>query len=195
MKRFLEATAIMIALSAGSAEAAQVKRVTFESQGQTLVGHLYLPDDYQAGQKLPGVVVTGSWTSVKEQMSGTYAEELADRGYASLAFDFRGWGESKDSVMFLEDPKRKKEDVIAAANFLTQRPEINSGKVAGLGICASAGYIADAALASDTLQSTRNVHHNRQNVKPKQRHRDKPSQKLAPWVEACSDQASPTVKG
>lgn len=155
MKRVLEtaiATTITLTI-ASNAEAAQMKRVTFESQGQTLVGHLYLPDDYQKGQELPGVVVTGSWTSVKEQMPGTYASELADRGYATLTFDFRGWGESKDTVMFLEDPQRKTEDIVAAAQFLGTRPEVDETKLGGLGICASAGYIADAALASDTLQS------------------------------------------
>ncbi|ABW30784.1 alpha/beta hydrolase [Acaryochloris marina] len=155
MKRIFE-SAIATVLALGtiqSAEAAQVKRVTFDSQGQALVGHLYLPDNYQEGQQLPGVVVTGSWTSVKEQMAGTYASELADRGYASLAFDFRGWGESQDTVKFLEDPKRKTEDIIAAAEFLTTRPEVNPDKVGGLGICASAGYIADAALTSDAIHS------------------------------------------
>lgn len=134
-------------------EAVQVQRVTFESQGQTVVGNLYLPDDYQPDQPLPGVVVTGAWTSVKEQMVGTYAEELAERGYAALAFDFRGWGESLDSLMFLEDPERKTEDVMAAVDFLASRPEVDASRIAGLGICASAGYMADAALQSDTLKS------------------------------------------
>ena len=45
-------------------EAAMKQRVTFESGGQTLVGDLYLPDSYQDGDKLPGVIVSGSWTSV-----------------------------------------------------------------------------------------------------------------------------------
>jgi fermentation-respiration switch protein FrsA (DUF1100 family) len=76
MKIRLATTAAAIAIGIGSVEAAQIQRVTFESQGQTLVGNLYLPDDYQADQKLPGVVVTGAWTTVKEQMAASYAEEL-----------------------------------------------------------------------------------------------------------------------
>ena len=155
MKRILK-TVLASFLGLGitqAAEAAQVKRVIFDNQGQTLIGHLYLPDHYQKGQKLPGVVVTGSWTSVKEQMAGTYARELADRGYASLTFDFRGWGESKDTVQFLEDPQRKTEDIIAAVQFLTTRPEVDSDKIAALGICASAGYVTDAAVTSDAIRS------------------------------------------
>ena len=34
---------------ANNAEAAQVKEVTFESNDRTLVGDLYLPDEYKTG--------------------------------------------------------------------------------------------------------------------------------------------------
>ena len=148
------ATAATLQLSlANDAEAAQVKEVTFESNNQTLIGDLYLPDEYQEGDKLPGVVVTGAWTTVKEQMPATYAEELADRGHAVLAFDFRNWGESGGDQRQLEDPTNKTQDIIAAANYLTTREEIDGNKVAGLGICASAGYMVDAAVQSDDIKA------------------------------------------
>ena len=74
MKNILLATAtvatLQLALS-NDAEAARVKEVTFESNDRTLVGDLYLPDEYREGDKLPGVVVTGAWTTVKEQMPAT----------------------------------------------------------------------------------------------------------------------------
>ncbi len=127
--------------------------VTFESAGQTLAGDLYLPDTFQEGDRLPGVVVTGAWMTVKEQMAGTYAAELADRGYAALAFDFRGWGQSPDSIRFLENPARKTEDIIAAVDFLATRPEVDSNRIAGLGVCASAGYMSDAALRNANIRS------------------------------------------
>ncbi len=117
------------------------------------VADLYLPDDYQEGTKLPGVLVTGAWTTVKEQMSATYAEELAARGYAVLAFDFRNWGESGGNERQLENPANKTQDIIAAANYLTTRHEVDANKIAGLGICASAGYMADAAVQSDALKA------------------------------------------
>lgn len=134
------------------ADAAQMREVTFQSQGETLVGHLYLPDDYTTGP-LPGVVVTGSWTSVKEQMSGLYAEALADRGYAALAFDFRNFGESGGEVRALESPTLKIEDIIAAAEFMPTLPEVAEGQVGGLAICASAGYMAHAIADGAPLQS------------------------------------------
>ncbi len=129
------------------------KSVSFESAGQILAGDLYLPETYRDGDQLPGVVVTGAWMTVKEQMAGTYAAELADRGYAALAFDFRGWGKSPDDIRFLEDPARKTEDINAAVNFLATRPEVDSNRIAGLGICASAGYMSDAALQNANIKS------------------------------------------
>jgi uncharacterized protein len=67
-----------------------LQTVNFESNGTPLVGTLYLPTD--RGIPLPAVVVTGAWMTVKEQMAATYAQALAERGFAALAFDFRGWG-------------------------------------------------------------------------------------------------------
>lgn len=49
--------------------------------------------NYKQGDKLPAVVVVGSLTSVKEQMSGLYAQKLADQGIVALAFDYRFFGE------------------------------------------------------------------------------------------------------
>ena len=153
IKNSITATALSLGLILNFADAATMKEVSFESNNQTLMGHLYLPDDYQEGQKLPGVIVTGAWTTVKEQMPATYAAKMADKGYAALVFDFRGWGESGDSIRFLEDPVRKTEDIHAAANYLTTRPEVDRDRVAGLGICASAGYMSDAAAANPNIKS------------------------------------------
>jgi fermentation-respiration switch protein FrsA (DUF1100 family) len=164
MKKLLTTSAIIGAITFSTlsdAEAVMKKRVTFESHNQTIVGDLYLPDDYQDGDKLPGVIVTGSWTSVKEQMAGGYAEELADRGFAALAFDHRGWGESNEgtpiSLQFVEDPQAKTQDILAAADFMTTRSEVDSTKLATLGVCASAGYAIDAANISDKITTTASI--------------------------------------
>lgn len=156
MKNLLLATATVVTLQLSlesNAIAAQIKEVNFKSNNQNLVGNLYLPDDYQEGDKLPGVVVTGAWTTVKEQMPATYAEAMADRGYAVLAFDFLNWGESGGKERQLENPANKTQDIVAAADYLTTRPEVDANQIAGLGICASAGYMADAAVQSNDLKA------------------------------------------
>lgn len=142
-------------LFAGAALAADIetRQVSFDNEGVTLIGTLYLPDDYQPGEKRPGVLVTGAWTSIKEQMSGLYAREMAERGYVALAFDFRGWGESGGTVRFKEDPAAKTSDIAAAGRFMASLPEVDAAKIAGLGICASAGYMAQAASANANFAS------------------------------------------
>src|SRR5687768_17178020 len=91
------AAAASIALSAPAAAqelAPGINRVTFTSEGETLVGHLHLPATYRAGDRLPAVLVAGSWTTVKEQMADLYARRLAEKGFAALSFDYRFYGES-----------------------------------------------------------------------------------------------------
>ena len=150
-------TASAVVLSTGiaavSAEtpAYTVERVTFTSGGETLVGNLYIPDGVTLDGTAEAVVVTGAWTTIKEQMSGRYATELAERGFVALSFDFRTWGESGGPTRSLEDPEMKIEDIQAAARFLASLPQV--GEVNGLGVCASAGYMATAAERSDTMTS------------------------------------------
>ncbi|MCJ8275390.1 MAG: alpha/beta hydrolase [Bdellovibrionales bacterium] len=99
------------------------------------------------------MVVTGAWTTLKEQMPKTYAIEMAKKGFAALTFDFRGWGESSGKNRFLESPERKTQDIVEAVSFLSSRPEINKNKIAGLGVCASSGYMADAYTRTKKLKT------------------------------------------
>lgn len=140
-------------LMASNVMAYKVKRVSFTSHGDQIVGDLYYPDKVAGKQKLPVIIVTGAWTTVKEQMPKTYAIELTRRGYAALTFDFRGWGESSGKIRYLEDPKRKTEDIVSAAEYLTSRHDIDNNRIGGLGICASSGYMADAYTKTKSLKS------------------------------------------
>ncbi len=132
-----------------SSDAIVVEPVSFTSNGVELRGNLYKPAD--APGPLPGVIVTGAWTTVKEQMPGTYARELAGRGFAALAFDFTGWGESGGTPRFVEDPATKTADIHAAADFMSSREDVDAARVSGLGVCASSGYMAEAVADNDKL--------------------------------------------
>lgn len=136
-------------LAAATSAAAEIRTETvrFESNGDMLVGTLYLPEGATPSE---AVVVTGAWMTVKEQMAGRYAEELAERGIAALAFDFRGWGQSEGRPRALENPERKIADIVAASGFLQQ--QLPEARISGLGICASAGYMVEAAERTATLQ-------------------------------------------
>lgn len=127
--------------------------VTFDSDGVTLQGDLYIPPGDVPGTRVPGIVVTGSWTTVKEQMAGLYARRLAQLGFVTLAFDFRHWGASAGQPRQFESPERKIRDICNAAAFLLTRREVAPGCVGGLAICASAGYMAHAVAQGAPLRS------------------------------------------
>lgn len=130
-----------------------INRVTFQSEGETLVGNLYLPANYKSGDKLPTAIVTGAWMTIKEQMPGVYAQKLADRGFAALAFDFRSWGESGGKMRGFESPTVKIADIKNAVSFLQTVDAVDSNRIAGLGICASAGYMAVATAEDSRIKS------------------------------------------
>ncbi len=144
----IAAIAITVILAASQAPADTITRtVTFKNEGATLSGTLYLPTAVP-GKPLPVVVVTGAWTSVQEQMPRVYAREMVERGFAAFTFDFRGWGKSGDltnQVRYKEDPTAKVSDIRSAIRFVSTLPEVDATQINGLGICASSGYMVDAA--------------------------------------------------
>ena len=77
-------------VSFGMGLSPNIEKVAFTSQGSTIKGNLYLPEASAKDKKYAAVVVTGAWTTVKEQMPATYAKALSEKGYAALTFDFRG---------------------------------------------------------------------------------------------------------
>ncbi|CAN5619845.1 hypothetical protein BH24ACT15_BH24ACT15_03850 [soil metagenome] len=134
------------------------ERVRFPSGTDILVGDLHRPVD--APDTGPAVVVTGSWTTVKEQMAGLYARRLAAEGLTALTFDFTGYGQSQGIIRDLEDPNQKAADINAAVGFLTTLDGVDAERIGAVAICASSGYTAvnaarDPRVASMALVAPR----------------------------------------
>jgi fermentation-respiration switch protein FrsA (DUF1100 family) len=145
--------ALALAVSADAfAGNVRTESISFESNGARIVGTLFLPEKTD-GKPLPAIVVTGAWMTVKEQMPYTYARELAEHGYAALAFDFRGWGQSAGAPRNMESPTMKIADINAAVAYLDSRKDIDDNRINGLGICASAGYMATVAANNPKLSN------------------------------------------
>lgn len=157
MKKLMASASVSALLSTSALAGGFVtQQVSFENEGSTLAGTLYLPADYQSGDRLPMVVVTGAWTSVQQQMPAQYAEQMVDRGFAAFTFDFRGWGQSGDQpnqVRYKESPSAKVSDINAAIAYIATRPEVDDANIHGLGICASAGYMVDAVSGNEQVRS------------------------------------------
>ena len=121
------------------------QNVQFLSEGLTLKGNLFLPENYDSNKKYPAIVVSGSWTTVKEQMAGLYAERLAKQGFITLAFDFRNFGESEGQPRFFESPSMKKTDIVNSVSYLNTLSIVDKDKIGVLGVCAGSMYTLMAA--------------------------------------------------
>jgi uncharacterized protein len=101
-----------------------------------LVGNFYLPE---AAEPAGLVIAVGPLTSVKEQAAGIYAQAMAERGYAALAFDYRYFGESGGRPRQFENPEANIEDIKNAATALLADDRLTNLPLFGLGICFGAG--------------------------------------------------------
>ena len=129
------------------------EKVRFHNRyGIELAGDLYLPKD--AAGTLAAVAVAGPFGAVKEQCAGLYAEELASRGFAALAFDPSFIGESGGEVRNVASPDINTEDFSAAVDFLSTRDFIDPEKVGILGICGWGGMALNAAAMGTRIKAT-----------------------------------------
>ena len=129
------------------------EKVRFHNRyGIELAGDLYLPLGY-TGQ-LAAVAVAGPFGAVKEQCAGLYAEELASRGFAALAFDPSFIGESGGEVRNVASPDINTEDFSAAVDFLSTRDFVDAEKIGILGICGWGGMAMNAAAMDTRIKAT-----------------------------------------
>lgn len=113
------------------------QEVGFTSGGLRLAGHLRVPD---GTAPRAAVVLTGPFTGVKEQVTGTYAAGLARAGYVTLAFDHRNFGASEGEPRQHEDAAGKLADLRDAVSYLAGLPEVDADRVAVCGICLGTAY-------------------------------------------------------
>ena len=134
-------------------ESVQREKVRFHTRyGIELAGDLYLPRG--AAGTLAAVAVAGPFGAVKEQCAGLYAEELAARGFAALAFDPSFIGESGGTARNVASPDINTEDFSAAVDFLSTRDGIDPEKIGILGICGFGGMALNAAAMDTRIKAT-----------------------------------------
>ena len=135
-------------------QSAQVvqRKVTFRNRyGITLAADLYLPK--KRSGKLAAIVVGGPFGAVKEQSSGLYAQTLAERGFATLAFDPSYTGESGGQPRNVASPDINTEDFSAAVDFIGLLPEVDRERVGILGICGRGGMALSAAAVDKRVKA------------------------------------------
>lgn len=129
------------------------EKIQFHNRyGIELAGDLYLPKGTNG--PLAAVAVAGPFGAVKEQCAGLYAEELASRGFAALAFDPSFIGESGGVARNVASPEINTEDFSAAVDFLSTQDFVDPEKIGILGICGWGGMALNAAAMDTRIKAT-----------------------------------------
>lgn len=130
------------------------QKVHFHNRyGIELVGDLYIPKNKSA-DKMPAIAVSGPFGAVKEQSSGLYAQEMAARGFITLAFDPSFTGESGGDVRYVASPDINTEDFSAAVDYLSNRDDVDAEKIGIIGICGWGGMAINAAAMDTRIRAT-----------------------------------------
>ena len=128
-------------------------KVTFCNRyGITLAADLYMPK--KAVGKLPAIAISGPFGAVKEQVSGLYAQELAENGFLTIAFDPSYTGESGGTPRYIASPDINTEDFSAAVDYLICRDDVDPQKVGILGVCGWGGIAIQAAINDPRIKAT-----------------------------------------
>ena len=129
------------------------QKVTFTNHfGITLVADMYTPKDYTG--KLPALAVAGPYGAVKEQASGLYAQEMAERGFLSIAFDPSFTGESGGHPRYMTAFDINVEDFQAAVDYLISLDNVDSEKIGIIGICGWGGMALQTACIDTRIKAT-----------------------------------------
>jgi len=136
------------------------ENITIETRngyGTTLAAVINVPEGFDASKTYPAVVVSHPGGGVKEQASGLYAGKLAEQGFVTVAYDASFQGESTGEPRQLENPHIRTEDVSAVVDYLTTLDYIDSDRIGAMGICAGAGYTANAAINDRRIKAVGTV--------------------------------------
>lgn len=129
------------------------KKVTFHNRyGISLAADMYVPKDAEG--RLPAIAVCGPFGAVKEQAAGLYAQEMAERGFLTIAFDPSFTGESGGEPRYVASPDINTEDFQAAVDFLSVTDKADPEKIGIIGICGWGGMALNAAALDTRIKAT-----------------------------------------
>lgn len=111
------------------------------------------PEEFDHNKKYPAVIVSHPGGGVKEQTAGLYAKRLAEYGLITIAYDASYQGESTGEPRQLENPYIRTEDISAVIDYLTTLSYVDADKIGAMGICAGAGYTANAAINDHRIKA------------------------------------------
>ena len=129
------------------------QKVNFKNRyGITIEGDLYLPKN-RGSKSLAALAISGPFGAVKEQSSGLYAQNMAERGFAALAFDPSYTGESGGEPRNVASPDINTEDFSAAVDYLGLQKNVDRNRIGIIGICGFAGMALNATAVDKRVKA------------------------------------------
>lgn len=129
------------------------RKISFVNHfGITLAADLYLPKNIT--EKLPAIAVSGPFGACKEQSSGLYAQEIAERGFIAMAFDPSFTGESGGYPRAMHSPDIDVEDFQAAVDYLSCLEQADPDRIGIIGICGWGGMALQTACIDTRVKAT-----------------------------------------
>lgn len=140
----------------------QQRTVDLWSDGTRISGDVFSPEDRQASDKLPAIVMSHGWGGTRNHLNLAYAPFIAAEGFVVLTIDYRGWGDS-DSRLVLQseqpepndqgevtvtvkavrevvDPFDQTEDIRNAITFIQGEPGVDPERIGLWGSSYSGGH-------------------------------------------------------
>jgi fermentation-respiration switch protein FrsA (DUF1100 family) len=102
---------------------------------------------------LAALVISGPFGAVKEQSSGLYAQTMAERGFAALAFDPSYTGESGGEPRNIASPDINTEDFSAAVDYIGLQSFVDRERIGVIGICGWGGMALNAVAADKRVKA------------------------------------------
>ena len=132
----------------------KVRKVFYKNRYDILLAaDLYMPSDMNMDVRNPALIIGHPFGAVKEQCAGLYAQEMAKRGFVTLAFDASYQGESGGTPRHTVSPDALVEDFSASVDWLGIQPFVDRERIGVIGICGSGSFAISAAKIDPRLKA------------------------------------------
>ena len=131
----------------------QIHPVSYEVGGLRVSANVYTPKGYTKEGSYAAVVVSHPNGGVKEQVSGLFAQKLAEAGYIAIACDARYQGQSAGQPRGKDIPNNRIEDIRGMVDYISQYPSVDKTRIGAFGICGGGGYTIAAAQSDHRIKA------------------------------------------